>query len=350
MMLRFCFLFLFTFSLSPAVYAQNNQQAMVDSRASTSGEAIAGSRLGMVTGSETGTYYRIGQDIAEIVSPKGLEIDVKTSSGSIDNIGRIGSRENAAIGIVQSDVLGFLKRSNAAESRRMAENLRMVFPLYKEEVHLVANKDIKTFQQLNGKTVSVGRTGSGSWLTAMNLFALAGITPEKILRVSPEEGLVAVLRGRADAMLFVSGKPVKLFENLTKLQDHNEYDALLKNVHFVPLENPAFLNEYDEAQITPRDYRFVEETVPTLAVTALLVSYNFAEQENEYAEARCNDMQQLASAMHEKIDVLKQTAHPKWQEVNLDTEVLYWERDPCVIQDTINVKLESELLGILRGQ
>ncbi|NJN45392.1 MAG: hypothetical protein HC808_01645 [Candidatus Competibacteraceae bacterium] len=63
--------------------------------------------VGMVTGSKTGTYYQFGQDIAEVAKPKGVNILVKESKGSIDNIKRLNSRENAAFGIVQSDVLGF---------------------------------------------------------------------------------------------------------------------------------------------------------------------------------------------------------------------------------------------------
>src|SRR5690348_7575463 len=67
--------------------------------------------LSMVTGSPTGTYIVFGQDIARVTRPTGLHILVKDSEGSLDNIRRLVSRENAALGIVQSDVLGFLRRA-----------------------------------------------------------------------------------------------------------------------------------------------------------------------------------------------------------------------------------------------
>jgi TRAP-type uncharacterized transport system substrate-binding protein len=60
----------------------------------------------MVTGSKTGTYIQFGNDIAGVAKTVGLDILVKDSQGSIDNIKRINSKENATFGIVQSDVLG----------------------------------------------------------------------------------------------------------------------------------------------------------------------------------------------------------------------------------------------------
>ena len=49
----------------------------------------------MVTGSQTGTYIKFGNDIAGVAKTVGLEILVKDSQGSIDNIKRINSKENA---------------------------------------------------------------------------------------------------------------------------------------------------------------------------------------------------------------------------------------------------------------
>jgi TRAP-type uncharacterized transport system substrate-binding protein len=42
--------------------------------------------IGMVTGTATGTYIQFGQDIAKVARSVGLDILVKESEGSIDNI------------------------------------------------------------------------------------------------------------------------------------------------------------------------------------------------------------------------------------------------------------------------
>ena len=105
--------------------------------------------LGMVTGSKTGTYIRFGQDIAGAAKQLGLEIEIKESEGSIDNIRRLTSAENAAFAIVQSDVMGYLSRSEEPQMRRIASQLRLIFPFYNEEIHLLARQDIQRFEDLN---------------------------------------------------------------------------------------------------------------------------------------------------------------------------------------------------------
>ncbi|MCB2081213.1 MAG: TAXI family TRAP transporter solute-binding subunit [Rickettsiales bacterium] len=303
--------------------------------------------LGMVTGSVTGTYYRFGQDISSVLAPRGIDILVKESKGSIDNINRIGSNENAALGIVQSDVLGFLMRSQEAKSREIADNLRMIFPLYREEVHILANKNIKSVEELNGKTVVVGPQGSGSWLTSVNLFGITGVRPGKMLRQSPKEGVVDVLTGRADAMVYVAGKPVKLFTNLKRLEQEKQYAGLLGNVHFLPLNDPKLLKEYAASSITPNDYDFVEQNVPTVAVTALLVDFDFFGNTSDYAVNRCEKLREFGTALKENINRLRETGHPKWKEVDLNAEVGFWRRDRCALGESSATELERELLNTI---
>jgi TRAP transporter TAXI family solute receptor len=313
-------------------------------------DMISTKSLGMVTGSPTGTYYRFGHDIKEAIIADNVEIDIKQSKGSITNIKRIGSNENAAFGIVQSDVLGFLSRSTKPESRKLAENLRMVFPFYQEEVHIIANKNIKNFKDLDKRSVAVGPTGSGSWLTAMNMFSITKIRPSKLRRLSPEEGMKSVLTGEADAMIFVAGKPVTLFQTLDELANNPKYTEIVKRVHFLPIEDEKILSEYNPSTITSNDYSIVTEDVPTVAVTAVLVSYDFSNADSNYARARCNDIKQFSAALNNQIASLKVKGHPKWKEVNLDAEVGIWMRDKCSSMASTSAELENELLDELEIQ
>ncbi len=222
---------------------------------------LAAEPLGIVTGPKTGTYYAFGKDIEQVAARAGITIDVKSSEGSIDNIKRINSAENAALGIVQSDVLGFLSRSKNPGSMRMAGNLRMVFPLYNEEVHVLARKDIPSFLALNGKKVAVGEESSGDMLTAINLFSMMNIQPSESVKISPAQGVVAVLKGELDALIFVGGKPVRLFKNLEDLTlpENQKYSTMLDQVHFLAMDDPRMFEEYKPAEITPADYSFVQE-------------------------------------------------------------------------------------------
>ena len=98
--------------------------------------------------------------------------------------------------------------------RRTATQLRLIFPFYNEEVHLLARQGIERIEDLNGKKVVVGAQRSGNWLTASYLLDLLKIQPADRLELPPPEGLTAVLAGKAEAMFYIAGKPVKLFTTL----------------------------------------------------------------------------------------------------------------------------------------
>lgn len=316
--------------------------------------------LGMVTGPETGTYIAMGKDIAKVVEKDGGTLEVKSSNGSIDNIRRITEAgENAGMGIVQSDVLGFLKRSKNPRSQQIAARLRLIFPFYAEEVHVLARNDIKDFKGLEGKRVAIGQQGSGNMLTAMNLFAITGVKPAQMLQLPPDQGVVAVLAGEADAVIFIAGKPVTLFRNLEQMRgDFNgKYAELLNQVHFLPVTGVEVEKEYDKAEITPQDYDFVKETVPTASVTSLLVAYDFSSAKNDYYRARCGQLEQVGHAIRSNLAWLKENGHPKWKEVDPRREVALWKRDTCAWRQAeteavqtpqVNSELERDLLGIIQ--
>jgi len=313
----------------------------------TAHAANSNEALGIVTGPKTGTYYAFGKDIADAVGKSGLDIDVKSSEGSIDNIKRINSSENAALGIVQSDVLGFLSRSQNPESLKMASKLRMVFPFYNEEVHILARKEIKTFAELKGKKVAVGEEGSGNMLTSTNLFALMDVAPAETLKIPPAQGVVAVLRGEVDAAIFVGGKPVRLFKNLEDLTlpENQKYGDMLKDVHFIALDSPRMLEEYRPANISSSDYNFVEGNVPTIAVQAIMVSYDFSGAN----KSRCEKLASLTKALKASLPSLKEKGHPKWKEVNLDANSGVWKRDGCAWPEIAKAVSDdkNELLDII---
>lgn len=295
---------------------------------------VIANEVGMVTGSKTGTYFRFGNDIAKIAAARGLNIKVKNSKGSLDNILRLDSRENAAFAIVQSDVLKFLKDSKDHSMQRTASRLRLIFPFYNEEVQLLAHKSIKRFQDLNGKRVVYGPVGSGNLITATNLFHMMGVKPQpdpekNYMHLTPPLAVEAVLLGKADAMIYVAGKPTKLFSNLADLRNEPEYRGLLDEVHFLRLDDARMLKEYAASSIGPSDYPWVKETIPTVAVKAVLISFDFSARSSPYYDLRCSQLGTLGRVIRTNIKHLRQTGHPKWREVDLDEGIGTWQFDTC---------------------
>jgi len=310
--------------------------------------------IGMVTGSKTGTYYRFGQEIADKAVRSGLDIIVKESEGSIANIERLISSENAGFAMVQSDVLSFLKRSTDPGMRKTAGKLRLIYPFYKEEVHIFANKDIRKFEDIQGKRLVLGVERSGNWLTSNNLLHITGVEPKEKMYLKPPEAVVAVLKGDADAMVYVVGKPASLFTNLEEVK--SSYPQLFEKVNFVPLDDPKIVKHgYVSAEITSDDYPWFNDKIQTVAVKALLVCFDFSSRRDNYYRMRCDQLYKLDEAIRNNINELKQTGHPKWKEVNLDEKIESWEWDACSRKVPYNSNsgssdLSNELLRILKGK
>jgi TRAP transporter TAXI family solute receptor len=284
--------------------------------------------IGMVTGSKTGTYLQFGKNIAAISKKQGVNVLVSPSKGSIDNIKRMMSSENAAFAIVQSDVLGYLRKSSNPKFRQAAKRLRLIFPFYNEEVHLFARKEIQSINDLQGKRVVVGPKSSGTNMTAWNILKMLGIKPAKRLNISINDGIKWVLKNKADAVFVVAGKPRPGFKNLFNTSKES-VKSMLQNVHFVPLNDPLLLAEYERSDLNQQDYAFIQNTVPTVTVKALLVSFDFSSGRTPYYQQRCQQLSTIATAIRQNIDALRQKHHKKWNQVDLNGDMGGWAIDKC---------------------
>jgi len=286
--------------------------------------------LVLYTGPKVGTYYPVGRDIASMADTVKIPVQVIATEGSIDNIRQLGDNRAPAMGIVQSDVLGFLGRAENSVSRNLLQHLQVVMPLYYEEVHVLARKEITSFSQLQGKRVAIGEEGSGHMLTAVNLFSIVNIEPGEVKKLSSEEGVVEVLKGSLDAVIFIGGKPVKLFKNMEDLTnpENRKFALMLQQVHFLPMNDAKFYEEYEPTEITPKDYAFVRGTVPTISVQALLVASDYKRAQPHLSA--CEDIAKLNQTLRKSLPDLKQKAHPKWREINPDKIVVGWQKSSCL--------------------
>ncbi len=270
--------------------------------------------MGITTGNEKGTYYRFGLDLKHLMAQHGIRLSVYPSSGSVDNIYTVYRVPSIQLGIVQSDVLAFVAEDASNKTlKSIARKIRIVFPLYNEEVHIVARKEIGQFSDLSGRRVAVGEDGSGTYLTAKLLFKASGIKPGQMLNIGPQEALTLLKEGKIDAMFFVAGAPVKLF---------SEYITKSDNLHLVPVTNSKILRYYPAAEIPATTYAWQDKPVSTVAVKAVLVSYA--------SHGDCPDVCGFARVLFDNLDQLVKKGHPKWKTVDLRYDIKGWKQFECV--------------------
>lgn len=309
----------------------------------------------MVTGGEGGTYYPFGKNIAKYSKQKGVKIIVRKTKGTFENIDKMISNDKlASLGIVQSDIMSRLLNSNDESHRNMAKKLKMIYPLYNEEVHVLALKKIEKLSDLDNKHVYIGSDGSGTNLTATVIFELLNIKPiinehpDIIKEQGDDEGILSLLVSRKiDAIFYVAGQPTKLLsKTLQKLTVMG--NGILDNIHFLPINNRKLLKEtaYVESSINHSKYDYLTkgEKIPTIAVKAMLVAYDFsslgkgaAESTTKYYKTRCNQIYKIAQAIKQNLPNLKRLGHDKWKTVKLEENIGMWETHRCSIREDISL-------------
>ena len=271
--------------------------------------------MGVITGNAKGTYYQFGLNLAELVKPRGIKLNVYDSVGSVQNVYSVYKTPGIQLGIVQSDVLAFISKVHTDPVlKRIADKIKLVFPLYNEEIHVLAHREIRDFDDLADRVVAVGEEGSGTNLTARLLFEVSDVKPREMVPVGTGEALAQLKQGKIDAMFYVAGLPVKLF-----VEDVASADGLA----LVPITNKSVLEFYPGIQIPPNTYAWQGQQVDTVAVKAVLVSFDFR-------GLNCDNVGKFAKIFQENMEWLVANGHPKWKAVDLNAAVKGWNQYDCV--------------------
>lgn len=263
------------------------------------------------TGGVTGVYYPAGGAICRLVNmdrkEHGIRCSVESTGGSIYNLNGIRDGE-LDLAVAQSDwQYHAYNGSSDFEDKGKDEKLRAVFSLHPEPFTVVASKDsgIKTFEDLEGKRVSIGNPGSGQRATAEVLMEEMGWTKDKFsmaAEIKAAEQSQALCDGNIDAFFYTVGHPSGAIKEATTSCDsvivEVDNDATKKLIK----ENPY----YREAVIPGGMYRGSDEDVTTFGVAATFVSSSDVSEEVVY---------QVVKAVFENFDSFKRL-HPAFE--NLD--------------------------------
>jgi TRAP transporter TAXI family solute receptor len=290
--------------------------------------------LAILGGPEGGTYNSIAGDISGLLNARcGKQIKIVPTKGSQDSLKRLRFQQSVQLALVQSDSLFWAEilQDSDPQMREQVRRFRYVAPLYQEEVHIVTRRDagIRTLKDLAGKRVSIGEDLSGTIITAQLILDAAGVKVEPVMLDSATalERLLgpASPTERIDAFFFVAGKPAKLLSEGSRLSE----------LALVPIDIPQSLNQvYKPASVTFDDYRWLREPVDTVAVTAVLMTFDFR-------GANCADVAVISKLIRENLDELQRTGHEKWREVDVAQPLPGWQKSQCVS--------EREALPILRS-
>lgn len=203
-------------------------------------------RLLMVTGGTSGTYYAYGGVIATVLTENlpDVEITANTSGASAANARSLNNGE-AELAIIQNDVIDYAYNGTEmlADDGGMP-SLRIIATLYPEVVQVVATKasGITSIADLKGKRVCVGDAGSGTEANARQVLEVYGLGFSdlgKVENLSFGDASTAMQNGTIDAAFTSAGVPNPAITELSSSTDivflptnGAEADMLLSDYQF----------------------------------------------------------------------------------------------------------------------
>ena len=168
-----------------------------------------------------GMYYTVANAYAGLASKESsdLKFEVKNTAGSAANL-RLLSGNYIDLGIAQADLVRAAHEGTGSFSDNRQQGYRAIAGLYTEACQIVvrADSDIRTLNDLQGKTVSIGASESGTEQNATEILKLSGLTSKLVHMVNLDYADAAgkLASGEIDALFCTAGIRTAVIEELAK--------------------------------------------------------------------------------------------------------------------------------------
>src|ERR1700719_3431164 len=261
------------------------------------------------TAGSAGISVRMAEDLASVINDGATRRIVPVvGPGSLFNLSDLKRLRGIDMAMLQVDVLDYVKEQRLFPG--IEGSFTYIAKLHNEEFHLLARREIQSIADLANKGVNVDLRDSGTAITTSRLFSALKLSVV-VTNDRQEIALEKLKRGELAALAFVAGKPAPFFSNI-------KADG---GLHFLAVPfNSAVAVGYVPTRLTAADYPgLVPQEMPgdTIAVgTALIVA------SLEQIPERYRNVANFVDAFFTGFpSLLEPGHHPKWQEVNISTEV-----------------------------
>lgn len=269
--------------------------------------------FGIATGGTGGTYYPLGGMLAQVITQtaklennQALSATAETGNASVANASLLG-RKSIESAFVAADVLDAAYNGTGQFEGKAVKNIRALGALYPETVQLIAQPDVKTFQDLKGKSISSGSPGSGQWQLLGDLLAAYGMSRDDIKEdySSFSQSTEKLKDGNLSASLITAGTPTSSVVELS-----NGHSINVVALEGEAIEKLRKNQPYYASSVLPAGtYKGVDKDVNTISVRAIWATHADLPEEVAYA---------VTKALYENTDKLAKV-HVKGKEISLKT-------------------------------
>ncbi len=265
------------------------------------------------TGGVSGTFYPIGGAIAQVWNKNipDLNVTVQATGGSLENVRLLGSK-GAEIAICMNDIAFYGRQGTEAfkAKNEKYENYSAIGNVYPDVIQIFARKgsQVKAITDLKEKKVSVGPPGSGTEISARQVFGLYGIDYKARKDINPQYLSYSEAADQFKDKLIEAAYFVVAVPN-SALQDIN----LMHPVQFLEIDDKKFdeiikaYPLYSRFTIPANSYAGQTEPVKTIGVYSSILVRNDLPEDLVY---------KMTKVMYEQTEAIGQ-AHAAGKGMNL---------------------------------
>jgi len=165
----------------------------------------------ITTGGEGGAYHQFARRYQAALKQHGIHLEIKTSAGSLQNLERLrGTTPQASVAFVQGGTTQPEDSNNLLSLGRLFYEPLWVFHRLKD--------DIERLAPLQGKTIAVGASGSGTRILALQLLEAADVSAANstLVEAPGASAAAALLKGEVDAAFFVAAPDAEIVQKLLR--------------------------------------------------------------------------------------------------------------------------------------
>jgi uncharacterized protein len=299
---------------SELAHAQQAPAAQQQSKSSGLVEKINANTLMVLTAGSGLTYGAFAADLATVLND-GDEFRILPVQGhsAFQNVRDVRYLRGVDMGFVQSNVLGYYRRNGLIPD--ISDKIAYLFKVCNLEIHIITRSDITSVEQLRGKKVNVNQAGSGTQLTAMDLFSFLGLKVEEV-NLRQNDAFEKLKTGEIAATVALTGKPSR---EIAKLKAKDGFRIL-------PIAfDKKMLGDFAPTSLTHEDYPDLipdGQTVETVASGTIMIAYNWPKNSDHYRR-----IDKFVKAFFPRLEEFrKPPRHEKWNDTVLSTVLPGWKR------------------------
>lgn len=251
---------------------------------------------------------------------KGLRVIPMAGKGPVQTLTDLVQLRGVDAALVTSDTLSYVESNNLLPG--VKDKVSLLVRLGGLDVHVVARPDIASFDDLSGKTIATGSTGSASFVAAQMLSATAGISARSIVADGPD-AVTAVIQGQADAAIIVGRTPLDALKDTT-------------GVRLLSIAMPEVLQDgYSPALLSHEDYPGLiaeGQTVETFSAALVVAAFNWKRGSPQYVRTK-----QFTEALFGAL----QPGNDNDASLNLAASVPGWTRNAAA-EDALKTRSEDQ--------